>query len=130
MNILEQINKFVTTALQNNNKVTLDGQEINDIECGSIEHINDICQRIQFTVTFTETVHVPWPIQLKKGEHIYHLDIDTRSLEITDNRFYMHTIPLPDKMPHKHQTIRISEPSDRMYMRVCMFSFCIDIYQF
>ena len=123
MNVSEQLNKFVRTALQNNNTVTLEGQEISDITCESIEHISS-SKRIRFTVTFMDP-DIPWPFPLKNGEHLYYLDIDMKSIEITDDRFHMRTIPLPDQKHRKHRTIRIRYPDDIDCNHIYGFSFFI-----
>ena len=85
MNILEQIENFVKTGLSKNAIVTLGDLEISDIMSHSGEHIMDACQRIMFTVTLKDM----------NNKHIFHVDINTHTIKITDDSYIMKTVALP-----------------------------------
>ena len=61
MKVAEQIEQFVRKWLDSGNSVQLDGEEINDIHIDKVELISDLCERIEFTVIFTNTDDTPPP---------------------------------------------------------------------
>ena len=122
MNVLEQINKFVTNARQNNDTVELNKQEISGITCESVDKLTETCQRIRFTVTFSNDG--PWGF-LKKGKHSYFLDIDTTTLIITDTDLRMKTEAVPDHINLEYKTVRIQSMFTKFNNCVFVFTFSI-----
>lgn len=101
MDILKELDTFITTALKNGSTVMLGDLEISDFTGISLMPLFNDCQRIQFTVTIINRDDVSGLI-LKSYTQTFITDIDTTKTDKTmKNRMVIDTVSLPYYPPNE-----------------------------